>query len=319
MNKPICLITINLMFLAPVFAQPRSVLTVSGQVSLEGTPQLAVEAWIRILQNGMVLEQRPTVKAGQFEFSLIAGGRYTLEVEAPGFAPAVADLTIGEWNPRAYILIDLRRPRKTAANLPGVVSLAESLIPKNARQEFERARDQQKQLKCDRALAHFEKALKIYSNYAAAHNEMGNCLVRLGNIDKAEQSFKSAVKLATTVYPSINLADLYVKQNRWEDARNVLRAAIRSNPGEGDAYYALALVYFEEGLFAEAETAALEADTRKHRIADLHLLLAKIYLRKNNAAAVFEQLEVFLKEEPPGSRADEIRQQLREMRRKMEP
>lgn len=215
-----------------------------------------------------------------------------------------------------YLFVDLRRPRQSPGGRSNVVSIAEFLIPKDARREFEREREQQKRSNCPDALAYLRRAVKAYSEYAAAYNEMGNCYVRLGMTDRAEASFKRAIELGTTVYPSMNLADLYVKQGRFDEARNVLQRAIRSNPGEGDAHYSLAVVYFEEGSIGEGEAAALQADSRTHRIPDLHLLLAKIYLRKQDGPAVARQLQIYLDEAPAGPRREEVRRELKRIRGK---
>ena len=149
---------------------------------------------------------------------------------------------------------------------PLVASAAEYMIPKSARREFERAREEQKHSNCESALTHLEKAVQAYSRYASAHNALGNCYMELHDLDGAEQSFKLAIEFGTSIYPYLNLADLYVKQKRFEDARVILKAAMKSNPRAGDLYYALANTYFVEDRFDEAERAALEADSRIHRI-----------------------------------------------------
>ena len=194
------------------------------------------------------------------------------------------------------------------------ISVADYLIPKAARQDFDRGRKQQRQSKCVEALVYFERAVKAYPQYAAAHNEMGNCYVQLGLLDGAERSFKQAVELATTVYPSMNLADVYVQQKRFEDARAVLNSTIRAHAGEGDPYYALALTYFEESRIDDAERAALEADSRQHQVPDLHLLLAKIYLAKQNVPEVVNQLTLFLAEAPSHPLARQVRSDLKRVK-----
>ncbi len=75
-------------------------------------------------------------------------------------------------------------------------------------------------------------------------------------------------------------------------------------------------MYFEEGSIGEAETAALQADSRIHRIPDLHLLLAQIYLRKQDGPAVAMQLQIYLNEAPAGPRREEVRKELERIRGK---
>jgi predicted Zn-dependent protease len=120
--------------------------------------------------------------------------------------------------------------------------------------------------------------------------------VQLHQPDRAEEHFKRAIELGTTIYPSLNLADLYVKQNRFVDSRNGLNVALRSNREAGDLYYGLANTYLAEGRLEEAKAAALEGAARGHRIPDLHLLLAKLYAGYNNEPAMLEELRKYVKE-----------------------
>ena len=108
------------------------------------------------------------------------------------------------------------------------------------------------------------------------------------------------MELSDSVYVALNLAEAYTAPKRYEDAENVLTFAISRKPDSGDAYYRLAIAYLDQGRLQEAEAAALQADSRPHRIADLHLVLAKMYLHKNLDKLV-EQLELYLKEAPNGA------------------
>ena len=112
------------------------------------------------------------------------------------------------------------------------------------------------------------------------------------------------------VQKELDRARKEMKRKRWTKAEEFTIRAIEMAPNDGDSYHVLALVYFEEGRFDEAEATALKADARPHHIADVHLLLAKLYLRNGNSAALKEQLESYLKEAPNGTISDRIRQWL---------
>ena len=69
---------------------------------------------------------------------------------------------------------------------------------------------------------------------------------------------------------------------------------------EGDTYFGLARVYFEQNRWEDAIAAAQQAHRRNHRIADAHLLLAKCYAKLHDEAGVIAELRAFIKEAPNG-------------------
>jgi predicted Zn-dependent protease len=294
-----------------LFVQPQRSGELYGTVRVAGKRQAVPFARVRVLTGGLDGEEVITNGDGQFRFFDVPSGGYLIEVTCTGFEPATVEVHVmGMTHPALDIDLKPQSASQRPARL--VASVDETLIPKHARGEYERALEARKHSNCDKALAHLEKAIKTYFQYADAHNEMGNCYVSLNKLDQAEQAFKHGIEFGTSIYPYLNLADIYVKEGRLEKARDVLQAALHSNPGEGDIYYALANTYFVEGRMEEAEKAALEADSRIHRIPDLHVLLAKIYLRLNNRPAAVTQLQTYLKEAPDSPLRDKIKQSLKE-------
>src|SRR5262249_7103506 len=159
--------------------------------------------------------------------------------------------------------------------------------------EFDRARKEIKQDHCADAIGHFERGLRAFDTDAAAYNDLGNCYRKLNRLDQAEASFKRARELSNSVFIALNLAEVYTAQRRFDDAKAVLNEAIAKKTDSGDAFYGLTLVYLEEGRNEEAEAAAQQAEARPHQIADLHLVLGKLYFEKGSYAASIRQLESY--------------------------
>ena len=179
------------------------------------------------------------------------------------------------------------------------------------RKARKKAEAEKKAGQCLKAIPHYEKAIALAPKYGEAFNDLGNCLKQQGKITEAEAAYQKAVDLNATVYAAINLADLYAGQKRFDRAQQIIEASIARNPSEGDLYFALAQVQFNQGRMKEAEEAGREAHSRTHRIADVHLLLAKIYLAANKASSAITQLEIFLEENPSGPVAAEVRRNLK--------
>ncbi|HYR90831.1 MAG TPA: tetratricopeptide repeat protein [Terriglobia bacterium] len=283
---------------------------IEGRVFTAGGNHAVPFAKVALIQSGQPVSEQYTDSLGRFRFPVVAQGRYFISVEHPEYERATVEMDAFSPVDHGNVTIELRPAGGRRGTGPVVMSLRDYRIPKDAQKEFDRARDRMKRGDCGKAIDHFEKGLNLYAGDAPAHNDLGNCYRRLEQLDRAEQSFKRAIDLGHSLYFSLNLAEVYLTQKRFEDAGAVLVDAIRAFPGEGDPYFALANVYFVQERLDDAEAMALEADSRTHRIADVHLLLAKIYLRRRNSAAVIRQLEIYLKEAPESPVKDRIRKEL---------
>jgi tetratricopeptide (TPR) repeat protein len=254
------------------------------------------------------IDQRYTDNNGHFEFRYPNDGGYTLAVEASGYEPSRVEIDALQNAP--WLSIDLVRRKASAANEKRVMSLREYMAPEKARREFDLARNEIRTHGCANAIPHFENGLKAFRQDAGAHNDLGNCYRALGQLERAENEFQQARMLSDSVYIVLNLAEVYTAQKRFKEAETVLLETIEKHVNSGDAYYGLTLVYFGQGLFEQAEAAAVQADRRPHKIADLHLVLAEIYWGTQRLAEARQQLEAYLVESPNGSESKRVRQVL---------
>jgi tetratricopeptide (TPR) repeat protein len=188
------------------------------------------------------------------------------------------------------------------ASLPPV---AES--PRAAKREYEAALKDRKAGNCEKAIPRLQKAIALAPKFGEAHNELGICLLKQSKLSDAEAAFRTAVELNATIDASINLADLYAKQRKFDEALQVLKKSLATNPTEGDLFFAVARICFDQGDVRKAELAGLEAHSRFHRGADVHLLLAKIYLSANNYPALATQLDTYQIENPAAPVPEEFR------------
>jgi tetratricopeptide (TPR) repeat protein len=181
-------------------------------------------------------------------------------------------------------------------------------ISRAAKREFEAGLKDRKSGNCDKAIPRLQKAIGLAPKYGDAHNELGICLLKQSKLSEAEAAFRSAVEWNGPIDASINLADLYTRQKRFDEGLQLLQKSLTANPTEGDLFFALARIYFDQGELRKAEYAGLEAHSRIHRSAEVHLLLAKIYLSTGNHPALSTQFETYQIENPAGPIPDEIRQ-----------
>jgi len=280
--------------------------TIDGRVYDAQSRRALAMARVELLHLGVPSAVDYTDAEGRFHFRNVSIGSYTITATALGY-----DSTSVEFDSNMPGPFEVALTQSVGHGQPGAaaISVHEYMLPKAARKEFDRARKEIKRQDCAKAIPHFEHGLSLVAQ-ASAFNDLGNCYRKLGNLDSAEASFKHAVELSDSVYIALNLAEVYTAQKRFSEARDVLNLAVTRTPANGDAYYGLALSYFKEDRSVEAEAAALQAHTRSHRIADVHLLLAEIYARQN-PLKVTEQLQLYLTEAPDGHESKHVRELLR--------
>jgi len=242
---------------------------------------------------------------GRFNFWNVPYGPYTLSIRVPGHEPLSQEISVPA---ESYVMIEVGARTRSSDRI--VTSVVELQIPPSARRQYERARDRLRKGDCSHALKYLAEAIKLFPDYADAHNATGNCQVQLQHPNLAEEAFKRAIELTASVYPALNLADLYIKQGRLDEADTVLTRALRRNPTQGDAYYGLALLRFEQHRLDEAEKLAEQAHDHPKHLEDVHLLLAQVHQRQGRLDLLRADLQHYVSEAKPNPTRDRIQRML---------
>lgn len=295
-------------------AIPLAASDIEGRVRAGGQgPDVIKRATIQLLHESLIAEERLLGSDGRFEFRNLARGAYTIRIRAEGYQEQEITVNLVRPTSRESIQVDLRPLRQTPEGAAETVSVAEYQIPNAAKREYQQGLEERKRGRCEKAVPHLQKAIAAFAKYGEAFNELGICFKQMGEPGKAEDSFKKAVEYSSTVYTFMNLADLYADQKRFADAHDVLRQSIVLHPSEGDPFFTMARIYFDQGGMEEARQAGLQAHQKMHRMADVHLLLAKVYLALKQYPLLVAQLELYLDENPKGPVADRVRKNLEEL------
>ena len=296
-----------------VLLVPASLLAVDidGEVRIGPRPGLDKPATVQLLREGRVAYEQFTGLDGRFEFRSVEPSSYKVRAKYGTMPEVEVPVEVFGGTTHYTVPITIKPPKDAPSLKGGTVSVDRLLVPREAEKEYAEGLKSRKAGDCPKAIPHLMRAIEIAPRYGEPYNELGICRKTQGNPGEAEAAFEKAIELNATIYPSINLADLYVSEKRFDDARRVIESAMVTNPTEGDLSFALARIYFDTGQMVEAETAALQAHAKIHRTADVHLLLAKIYLASQNSSALIRELETYLVENPSGSVADQVRQTLK--------
>jgi tetratricopeptide (TPR) repeat protein len=287
---------------------------IEGEVRTGARTGLQRAAFVQLLDGAIVVKETFTGLDGRFEFSGVPAKPYTIRVVYSGFSEHNVPVNPGNGNARTRVPITLKPAAAEALLSAEVVASDELNVPRAASREYEEGLQLRRKGDCAKALPHLQKAVSLYDRFGNAYDELGNCARQQGRLAEAETHFRKAIQHTSSISPSINLTNLLLSSKRFDDALEVIRAAIRFNPTDGDLFFALARVYSDQGKMREAEAAGLESHSRGHRLADVHLLLARIYLEARNYPALVTQLETYLIENPTGPAAAQARATLAQMR-----
>jgi tetratricopeptide (TPR) repeat protein len=248
---------------------------------------------------------------GHFRFTKIEAGSYTMHVECDGYY--AQDIPVQVANSTSHVSVMLKpapdNPSLTAAFDP----FRDLDIPAKARKEFDLGVRPQKDGKCGMRIEHLRKALSLFPRYGEAFTEIARCYVQMNDMAGAEAAFKSAIRYTTGIYPTINLANLLINENRLDDAQALITPLFKKNPTEGEPYASMARINYARGQLRETEAAVIAAHERGHQSPDIHLILAKIYEDRGMRGALATQLLNYLDEAPHGAAADQVRKKLQDL------
>ncbi|MBK6995454.1 MAG: caspase family protein [Lewinellaceae bacterium] len=152
---------------------------------------------------------------------------------------------------------------------------------------YEKARFYQRQWKLEASEHWFKKVISSAAEgicFPCAHNEFGYTYLYNNQISEAEQEFKQAIQLDSTVANFHNsLAALYLETKRYLDAEQPVRTAIKLDSTFVNAYINLAHVFNASNRYLEAERTiklALQLDSSQ-AISYYHLAVS--YVKTNRA------------------------------------
>jgi tetratricopeptide (TPR) repeat protein len=200
----------------------------------------------------------------------------------------------------------------TSGDGRATVSASQLAVPDKARREFEKAQDSLRRNKLLEAASHIERALTFWPRYAEAL-ALRAVLERSQNSPKlAQADAEKAVEYdPRNGQAYIVLGASYIDLRRWDDAIRSLNQGIAIVPTYWPGYYEMSKAMLAKGNFADAlrqaEKASILASTN---YAPLHMVKGYAYLGLGNHVAASQELEVYLKQEPTGSTAPQIRKTL---------
>jgi Flp pilus assembly protein TadD len=258
---------------------------------------------------GPLLDRRPNDQC-EVDFSNVPSGTYHVEVSGQGF-PLTDELITTTSGSTDFELEIKGRNDGVAAPSGPVVSAADLSIPAKALKEFDKSNALISRQDFPKAIQSLNRAIAIYPSYAAAYNNLGAVYAHLGERDKEREALEKAVRLNDHLAAAyLNLGRMNIAANDFPKAEDVLNKAVANDPNDPTGLVLLSYCQFQNRHFDDAIATGHRAHVLSGQHSSVHLVAAKAFEQKHDAPGAIAELDLFLKEEPSGERADQARKDL---------
>ena len=287
---------------------------IEGSVRLSGGEKIVAHPFVQLYnENDDLIQETFTDADGRFQITNIYTGKYRMVVRLTGYEDAeqtVEFLGRGGTTHRVMVELKLKDNPNVIATAP-TVSVAQLQIPDKADKEYRKGKEKLREQKYADAIKCFRKAVEAYPAFCEARSDLGLAYRLAGDPVSAEKEYRECLRQDDSFfYARLNLADLYAATNRQEEAVQLLEATILLHPNEGEPHVALGKLHIEAGRLDQAEVECRKAVDLKDAAPDAYMLLAKIYLQRQQFPQMVQALEDYLQEAPDGPYAAQVREAL---------
>ncbi|HEY4675789.1 MAG TPA: tetratricopeptide repeat protein [Candidatus Angelobacter sp.] len=315
---------------------------ISGKVVLQGggpTGRIAIDR----ICNGMTRREGYTNSKGNFQFELgrnsmdrdasqadsdrmvsnrnarvpPSGGsdiRYDdceLRASMPGFVSTTVPMRV--YAGATQIEVGTIVLTKTGTPEGPTVSVNTMIVPKEAREAFERGRKAGTEKKFDEAVTELNKAVTVYPQYAAAWSMLGEIHRLQNQFEPARAEYGKALAADPKfVSPYFGLATIAVVENKWTEAAQRTDELIQLNPvAYPMAYFFNAAANLNLGKLDAAEMSArkFQQVDKAHTRPDIALLLANILTGKHQYAEAAQLYRDYLAVKPDAPNAEALKKE----------
>ena len=207
--------------------------------------------------------------------------------------------------------------KSTSMGKAGVVNAAEAVMPKEARDLYEKAIKEAEAGESKNAIEDLQNAIKLYPNFALAYNELGVQRLKLGEAGPALEAFHTAHTLDPNAFVlHLNYGIALVKNKKFKDADSELQKVLEKNNASTTAhlYRGRALIGLKKYDQAEKELLTVVAAKPERETAQAYRYLGALYIQKDDTKRAVKALENFLALDPKDKDTDQVRQILEQLR-----
>jgi tetratricopeptide (TPR) repeat protein len=238
-------------------------------------------------------------------------------VPGRGETRVTVDVGSGSADARGRVEIAVKiEERSLSPDRSSIVSTRELSIPDRARKEYAEAQKRLARHDIEGAIQRLQRGVEIAPQFSAAWNNLGTIAYQTKAYADAEKYFRRALREDPAAYePLVNLGGVLLTVGKSDEAYNYNLYSVLKRPNDALANSQLGMNYLALGKTALAEKYLLEAvRLDPGHFSNPQLLLAEIYLRRDDRAGAAAQLDDFLKHHPDWPAAAKIRETIAKLR-----
>ena len=289
----------------------RPTYSISGTVR-DDTDQHTMEA-VRVdlvKSTGVTISTTFTRGHGEFEFSGLGNGEYSIQVKLNGYEDFQQTVTVFN-NSQRNVSVFLSRPITVVrANPTTTVSAHELSAPHKARDEFQKGLKLLYSKSDPRgAIPHFQRAIKEFPDYYEAYAQLGGAYFNAGDAKAGESALQKSIELSSGKYPDafFLLAGQLNNLEEYSAAEPLARKGMALDATSWRGYYELARALTGLKMTEEAEKNAVQARDLNPQFPEVYLILANIHIQTHDYVSLLQDLNGYLKLSPSGPQADQAR------------
>ena len=280
------------------------------------------------LNTGGIVNEVFSDSVGNFEFRSLSNGTYKIVVPSDGRAYDTSQEVVEIYGNFArtftsQIYLKGKGEDATLKTKEKTISVADlQQVPKDAKKNFENGLKRARENKPEAAVALFQDAIRIFPEYLAAINKLGEQLRLMNKLAEAQAAFEKVIAINPKyALPHVNLGLLLVDLKSYDEAITALENSIKMDDTFPMAHLKLgeALMSKQPPDYDRAEkemTRALELGKRDFVQVRQHLF--NLNLRRQRLDKAAEQLEAYLREAPDAPDAEQVRQKLDKVKKAIE-
>ncbi|HEV7680632.1 MAG TPA: tetratricopeptide repeat protein [Pyrinomonadaceae bacterium] len=309
-SKP--LLAFSLFFAAVVCGQTGTGSIHGNVLKPDGSPVTdAVKVTLKVMRGDQQIAY--TDQEGRFELLNVTQGEYTIEADSDRerrFDPGNERVQVRRGAASVVTIYLRQKPadQQSIREKSISVGMLDQRVPSAAKKEFEKASRFSAEGDSSEAIAALKRALAIYPDYLAAHNDLGAQLLEQGKFAEAEFQLQAAVKIDPKAFnPQLNLGIVLLKQNKFSEALAALDKALSIEPAAPAVhlYAGLASLKLDDTARGEKElNAAYNLGGSPYAVALLHL--GRLYMKRGERELALKSFESYLRETPNAPDANQV-------------
>jgi Flp pilus assembly protein TadD len=294
-----------------VDARPSDMGSISGTVrTIDDHAVSDARIEIRSLRTGQVVASGFSTQSGNFEVSNLPAGSYDV-IATSGLLEARESVQV-----QGPVIVALQIAKRTrAVDGSTSVSVASLKVPEKARQEYDKAQTAMQKGKHEEALAHANKALELYPDFAEALTVRGVLNLDNHDIAAATRDLERAIQIDGNYgLAYLALGAAYNADSRYDDALRTVEHGVTLDPKGWQGYFEMAKALFAKGDYEMSlQQVNRAAENTPGDYPPLHLLRAHDYIGLKKYADAKTELETYLSQAPQAPGVADVRHTLEQL------